>query len=144
MNNILEYEARLKGQIGASVFVLIMILALAVVLVLINKSSLKDSGKFFKIFVNVFVIAVILFGTIHFVSHIYDINQDIKSQAYVTYRGEFSVSKYRDGYVTIEVDGKRVTLSGSGELPGGTYNGTVVYSKASEILLEYGGIRTGG
>ena len=93
MNTNFEYEAILKGQIGSSVFALVMIIILAAVLVVVNiKLFSKDLGKVGQTIVNVFIIIVILSSTVVFVSRIYNINQDIKSQSYVTYYGEFTVS----------------------------------------------------
>ena len=138
MNTNFEYEAILKGQIGSSVFALVMIIILAAVLVVVNiKLFSKDLGKVGQTIVNVFIIIVILSSTVVFVSRIYNINQDIKSQSYVTYYGEFTVSQYKEGYVTIKDQGKNINLSGKCDLPGGEYIGTIVYSQASKHILDW-------
>ena len=139
MNNYLEYETILKNQIGASIFAIIMIVALSIALVIINiKVFSKDLGKLGKLLVNVFIIVIILCGAFTFISRIYNINQDIKLQSYVTYYGEFSVIEDRRGYVTLKDQGEKITLSGTCDLPGGEYVGTIIYSKSSKHLLDWG------
>ena len=138
MNQHLEYETILKGQIGASIFALVMIVALFIMLVVLNiKVFPRDLGKNDQIFVNIFVIVVILASSIVFTSHIYNLNQDIKSQSYVEYRGEFHVSEYKEKYVTFKDHEKNITLSGYCDLPGGEYVGTIIYSQSSKHLLDW-------
>lgn len=138
MNQYLEYETILKGQIGASVFALIMAVALAVMFFVLNiKFFSQDFGKISRTLINMFIIAAILGATIFFSLRIHHLNQDIQSQSYVTYHGEFNVSEYNDGYVTFKDQDETITLSGRCDLPGGKYVGTVIYSELSKHLLDW-------
>jgi hypothetical protein len=136
MDKYLEYESKLRGHIGGSVFGLILIAILVVAIIVLNKKVSTVKDKLDSIFIIVLIIVFALLGYSVFGTSIQNLNQDIKSQAYVTYYGEFSVSEDRNSYVTIEVEGKSVVLDGRCELPGGEYVGTVVYGQSSKRLLD--------
>ena len=139
MNEYLEYEKILRGQIGALVFVLVLIIISFIVLIFVNKKAFseEDMSKFGRFMINVVIVAVFLIFSFIDIYDIYKFNKDIKSQAYVTYYGEFNVSEYKEGYVSFEYQGKSITLSGCCYLPGGDYFGTIVYSRSSEHLLDW-------
>jgi hypothetical protein len=138
MNDFLEYENILKGQIGASIFALVLIIALFAMLCVLNvKIFSQDFGPISKGLVNIFILVVIISSTVYFLFRIHYINQDINTQSYVIYRGEFIVSDYREGYVTLNDQNEAFTLSGRCDLAGGKYIGSVVYSQSSKYLLDW-------
>lgn len=115
-----------------------MIIALSVMLFVLNlKVFSKDLGKIGQFLVNIFITVVILSATVFFVSGIHNINEDIECQSYITYYGEFNVSEYKEGYVTIKDQDKFITLSGRCDLPGGEYVGTIIYSQSSKHILDW-------
>ena len=135
---VTEYEHILQEQISASVFVLVICAVLAVVFVLLNrKKFLDDLGKWGKALVNIFIVIAVVSATVHFSLRIYRLNQDIQDQSYITYYGEFYVSEYKEGSVTLSEGEDKITLSGKCDLPGGTYKGTIVYSKRSKYLVDW-------
>ena len=88
-----KYNELLKNQIWASVFVIALIFVLAIILFVLNKKHFFDDlGKIGKPAVNIFVVAIILFASVHFSVRIFHIYKDIHEQAYITYHGDFEVT----------------------------------------------------
>ena len=137
MDKYLEYESNLRGHIGACVFGLVFMAIVVVAIIVLNKKVSKVKDKLDPILTIVLIIVFGLLGYFVFGTSINNLNQDIKSQAYVTYYGEFSVSEDRNAYVTIEVEGKSIVLEGRCDLPGGEYVGTIVYGQSSKHLLDW-------
>ena len=135
---VTEYEYILQEQISASVFVLVICAVLAVAFVFLNrKKFFEDLGKWGRALVNVFIIVAVVSATVHFSLRIYRLNQDIQDQSYITYYGEFYVSEYKEGSVTLTEGEDKITLSGKCDLPGGEHKGTIVYSKRSKHLVDW-------
>ncbi len=133
-----EYNDLLKNQIWASIFALVIILALAIVIFILNKRHFfNDLGKIGKTAVNIFVVAVIFFGSFHFFVRIFHLYKDINQQAYITYHGDFEVSSFKEGYVTLKSESGDIKLDGGVELSGGKYTGTIVYAQNSKYILEW-------
>ena len=138
MDRHIEYEKILEDQILGSVFALILVFVLAIVLLVVNiKLFSKDLGAIGRTLVNLFISVVIIAATAYFSLHIYHLQDDIQTQAYVSYYGEFSVSDDRNGYVTLKGGDHEITLSGKVDLSGGEYIGKIVYSEKSKHLLDW-------
>ncbi len=133
-----KYNDILTNQIWASVFVLVIILVLAIVVFILNKKHFfNDLGKIGKTAVTIFVVAVIFLGSFHFFVRIFHLYKDIHQQAYITYHGDFEVSSFKEGYVTLISESGDIKLDGRVELPGGEYTGTIVYAKNSKRILKW-------
>ena len=133
-----KYNELLENQIWTSVVVIVLILALALILFILNKRHFFDDlGKIGKTAVNVFVIAIILLASVHFSFRIINLHKDIQEQAYITYYGDFEVSSFKEGYVTLNGESSRLTLDGKVYLPGGQNFGTIVYAQNSKYILDW-------
>ena len=133
-----KYNELLKNQIWASVFAIVLIIVLAILLFILNKKHFFDDlGKIGKTAVNIFVIAIILLASFHFSFRILHLHRDIHEQAYITYHGNFEVSPFKEGYVTLSEESGHLKLDGKVDLPGGQYSGTIVYAKNSKYILDW-------
>ena len=133
-----KYNELLKNQIWTSVVVIALILALSLILFILNKKHFFDDlGKIGKTAVNIFVIAIILLASFHFYFRIINLHKDIQEQAYITYHGDFEVSSFKEGYVTLSGESGCLKLDGKIDLPGGQYSGTIVYAKNSKYILDW-------
>lgn len=133
-----KYNELLKNQIWSSVVVIALILILAIILFILNKKHFFDDlGKIGKPVVNIFVVAIILFTSIHFSVRIFHIYKDIHEQAYITYNGDFEVSSFKEGYITLNDESGNLKLDGKVDLPGGNYSGTIVYAQNSKYVLDW-------
>ncbi len=134
----MKYSELLKNQIWASVVAIALILALSLILFILNKKhSFDDLGKIGKTAVHVFVIAIILLAGFYFSFRIINLHKDIQEQAYITYQGDFEVSSFKEGYVTLSGESGCLKLDGKIDLPGGQYFGTIVYAKNSKYILDW-------
>ena len=133
-----KYNELLKNQIWASAVPIALILALSLMLFLLNKKHFfNDMWKIGKTAVNIFVIAVILLGSFYFSFRIINLHKDIQEQAYITYHGDFEVSSFKEGYVTLSGESGCLKLDGKIDLPGGQYFGTIVYAQNSKYILDW-------
>lgn len=133
-----RYNELLKNQIWTSFFVIALILALAIILFTLNKRHFFDDlGKIGKTVVNIFVVTIILFASIHFSGRIFHLYKDIHEQAYITYHGDFEVSSFKEGYITLNSEFGHLKLDGKVDLPGGKYSGTIVYAQNSKYVLDW-------
>lgn len=133
-----KYSELLKNQIWASVVVIALILALSLILFILNKKHFFDDiGKIGKTAVNIFVIAIMLLASFHFSFRIINLHKDIQEQAYITYHGDFEVSSFKEGYVTLSGESSCLKLDGKIDLPGGQYSGTIVYAQNSKYILDW-------
>ena len=132
------YNEFLKNQIWTSVVVIVLILALSLILFILNKRHFFDDlGKIGKTAVNIFVIATILLASFHFSFRIINLHKDIQEQAYITYHGDFEVSSFKEGYVTLNGELGHLKLDGKIDLPGGQYTGTIIYAQNSKYILNW-------
>lgn len=133
-----KYSELLKNQIWASVVVIALILALSLILFILNKKHFFDDiGKIGKTAVNIFVIAIMLLASFHFSFRIINLRKDIQEQAYITYHGDFEVSSFKEGYVTLSGESSCLKLDGKIDLPGGQYSGTIVYAQNSKYIMDW-------
>ena len=133
-----KYSEILKNQLWGSLVPIALILALSLMLFLLNKKHFfNDMGKIGKTAVNIFVIAVILLGSFYFSFRIINLHKDIQEQAYITYHGDFEVSSFKEGYVTLSGESGCLKLDGKIDLPGGQYSGTIVYAQNSKYILDW-------
>ena len=133
-----KYNELLKNQILTSVFVIVLIIVLAILLFILNKRHFFDDlGKIGKTVVNLFIVTIILLASVHFSFRILHLHRDIHEQAYITYHGDFEVSSFKEGYVTLSGESGHLKLDGKVDLPGGQYSGTIVYAQNSKYILEW-------
>lgn len=133
-----QYNELLKKQIQSSAFVIVLILVLAIVFLMLSKRNFFDDlGTIGKTAVGIFVVVIILLASVYFSVRIFRLNKDIHDQAYITYYGEFEVSSFKEGYVTLTGESDQVKLDGKVDLPGGKYSGTIVYAQNSKYVLDW-------
>lgn len=82
-------------------------------------------------------IACIVAGSITVLNH----NYDIKNQAYITYKGEFTYELSNKHYWIYIPDSNGIQLgvgvSGERWMPDGIYTGTVIYSERTKVVVDY-------
>ncbi|MBE6531676.1 MAG: hypothetical protein E7679_06305 [Ruminococcaceae bacterium] len=133
-----KYNELLKNQILTSVVVIVLIIVLAIILFTLNKRHFFDDlGKIGRTVVNLFVVTIILLAGIYFSVRILHLYRDIHEQAYITYHGNFEVSPFKEGYVTLREKSGHLKLDGKVDLPGGQYSGTIVYAQNSKYILAW-------
>ena len=138
MLNYEEYEKFLKNEaITYVIIMVVLIVALGALLIFMNKKFFDDMGKVGKIIVNTFICVVLISTSIYVGIHTYNAVSDINNKAYIVYEGEFEISSYREGYITIFDGEKEISLTNNfTSLSSGKYTGKLVYAKKSRILLE--------
>ena len=103
---------------------------------------LKEDVRFKRIFTTSIAIATLVFTLmVHNLSQTF---LDIKNEDYITYYGEYierGGSNELKTVVVYDEQGKEIKLLRSGPSENGTYYGTVVYGKRSEIVVEYKGYK---
>ena len=105
--------------------------------------SLKEDVRFKRIFAAGIAISILVITLmVHNLSQTF---LDIKNEDYITYYGEYIERGYSSNILKIVVvydeQGKEIKLLRTGPSENGTYYGTVVYGKRSEIVVEYKGYK---
>ena len=105
--------------------------------------SLKEDVRFKRIFVAGIAISILVITLmVHNLSQTF---LDIKNEDYITYHGEYIERGYSSNIlktvVVYDEQGKEIKLLRTGPSENGTYYGTVVYGKRSEIVVEYKGYK---
>lgn len=104
--------------------------------------SLKEDVRFKRIFATSIAISILVITImVHNLSQTF---LDIKNEDYITYYGEYIERGYSNTLKTVVIydnQGKEIKLLRSGPSENGTYYGTVIYGKRSEIVVEYRGYK---
>ena len=137
MNDYDAYEDILiKDVMFTIVFAIIAVIALVVVEYIVIKFKLFDLKKI-EIIVATIILAIILIVYMsHVVFHAANIISDINEEAYINYNGEFNISETKDSTITINYEDEDIYLYNNNRIKGGLYNGNLVFSKKSKIVLE--------
>ena len=141
MTNYEQYEAVLKNRaILYVVFVIITLIGIGLLIYFFNSKKeffWKNMKKIEIVCINVFAAIVVSLVSIYTIKYVCDTFYDISNQAYVIYEGEFVIDSSIEGYITIfDGEKKTVLVNNKTELPSGTHNGTIIYAKKTEIILE--------
>ena len=136
MNTIIE-QVFLRNIIS-----FIIITSMIIGLLIFIRWSLKEDVRFKRIFATSVAISILVITImVHNLSQTFF---DIKNEDYITYYGEYIERGYSNTLKTVVVydnQGKEIKLLRSGPSENGTYYGTVIYGKRSEIVVEYKGYK---
>ena len=112
-----------------------------------NEKQLKKYKKSLNRWRVVFAVSLLAFfvSTALLANETLLIYADIQNKDYITYHGEYEVKQSSSSRVWYSVfirrdeSGKTVKLASVGSSDGGTYEGTIVYGRRSNVIVEYSG-----
>ena len=121
----------------------IIITSMIIGLLIFIRWGLKEDVRFKKIFATSIAIAMLVIMLL--VHNLTQTFLDIKNEDYITYDGVYIERGYSSdvikSVVIYDEQGKEIRLLKTGPCENGTYYGTVVYGKRSEIVVEYSGYK---
>jgi len=132
MNHSLYDKVLYKYMLTFSVIAFIFLMIAIVGTVIAFRYLDKEAKIVMSIMLSIFIIVVSCFCFRNFPKYIYD----IKSNAYITYTGDFKVESKHTKGSAVFIYIYDIELESYSGLPAGNYTGTVVYSERSAIALE--------
>ncbi len=151
LEDVIKYEKKELMLITISVSVLLLILfAIAIIK---YKSFTFPNKVIFTLIICIFCVAILLY-VINWNVFQNKLNVDIANQQYISYIGEFTHDNYqKDSYYhnvyLIVADGRKLLVrypdygnhynlySDNKQLPVGTFNGKIIYSQNSKIIVSF-------
>ena len=142
-----EYSKYLLDTITEVIIMNIIILIIALIFIFLLISSIRKKEKQ-SICINSIILAIICFVIIGSVVYIIPFVIDIRDKSYIKYEGEYYVESIQDTGVIGAISHVKM---GNGEIQKyefipnpdywqeGKYQGYIVYSKRSRVILEWQG-----
>ena len=135
MNTFAVYKDILFYKIRGNIIVFVLVFIGCVILFPVIHKVFYDE----KLKKNIIISCIIglMAGILVLISiQLYQLQYDVKNDAYITYEGEFQAKEKYNIY--IYENGKRKTLSiGQNEFTDGTHTGKIIYGEKTKIVVDY-------